>query len=70
MWFDPGLAGLFITSTLLHLGEDINLLVVSSPKPITMIKYLSSNTDINYESCMNVVIRHVIEKSQVFEKTK
>jgi hypothetical protein len=41
-----------------------------SPKPITMIKYLSSNTYINYESCMNVVIRHVIEKSQVFEKTK
>ena len=34
MWFDPGLAGLFITSTLLHLGEDINLLVVSSgPQP-------------------------------------
>jgi hypothetical protein len=30
MWFDPDLAGLFITSTLLHLGEDINLLVVSS----------------------------------------
>ena len=29
MWFDPGLAGLFITSTLLYLGEDINLLVVS-----------------------------------------
>ena len=29
MWFDPGLAGLFITSTLLHLGEDINLLVES-----------------------------------------
>jgi len=29
-WFDPGLAGLFITSTLLHLGKDINLLVVSS----------------------------------------
>jgi hypothetical protein len=29
MWFDPGLAGLFITSTLLHLGEDINSLVVS-----------------------------------------
>jgi hypothetical protein len=29
MWFDPGLAGLFITSTLLHLREDINLLVVS-----------------------------------------
>ena len=29
MWFDPGLAGLFITSTLLHLGEDINLLIVS-----------------------------------------
>ena len=29
MWFDPGLAGLFITSTLLHLEEDINLLVVS-----------------------------------------
>jgi hypothetical protein len=24
MWFDIGLAGLFITSTLLHLGEDIN----------------------------------------------
>jgi hypothetical protein len=32
MWFDPGLAGLFITSTLLHLGEDINLLVVSIGK--------------------------------------
>ena len=30
MWFDPGLAELFITSTLLHLGEDINLLVVST----------------------------------------
>jgi len=29
MWFDPGLTGFFITSTLLHLGEDINLLVVS-----------------------------------------
>jgi len=29
MWFDPGLAGLFITSTLLHLGEDINLLIMS-----------------------------------------
>jgi hypothetical protein len=28
LWFDPGLAGLFITSTLLHLGEDINSLVV------------------------------------------
>jgi hypothetical protein len=30
MWFDPSLAGLFITLTLLHLGEDINLLIVSS----------------------------------------
>ena len=29
LWSDPGLVGLFITSTLLHLGEDINLLVVS-----------------------------------------
>ena len=29
MWFDPGLAGLFITLTLLHLGEEINILVVS-----------------------------------------
>jgi hypothetical protein len=29
MWFDPGLAGLFITSTLLHLEEDINFLVMS-----------------------------------------
>ena len=29
MWFDPGLTGLFITSTLLHLGEDINSLIVS-----------------------------------------
>ena len=35
MWFDPGLAGLFITSTLLHLGEDINLLVVSVTKTVT-----------------------------------
>ena len=32
MWFDPDLAGLFITSTLLHMGEDINLLVVSRRK--------------------------------------
>ena len=31
MWIDPGFAGLFITSTLLHLGEDINLLVMSVP---------------------------------------
>jgi len=30
MWFDSGIAGLFITSTLLYLGEDINSLVVSS----------------------------------------
>jgi hypothetical protein len=29
MWFGSSLAGLFITSTLLHLEEDINLLVVS-----------------------------------------
>jgi PPE-repeat protein len=29
LWFDLGLVGLFITSTLLHLGEDINLLVMS-----------------------------------------
>jgi hypothetical protein len=29
MWFDPGLARLFITLTLLHLGLDINLLIVS-----------------------------------------
>jgi hypothetical protein len=33
MWFDPGLAGLFITSTLLHLGEDIKLLIVSLVVP-------------------------------------
>jgi hypothetical protein len=33
MWFNPGLAGLFITSTLLHLGEDINLLIVSVVPP-------------------------------------
>ena len=32
MWFDPGLAGLFITSTLLNLEKDINLLIVSSFK--------------------------------------
>jgi hypothetical protein len=30
--FDPNLAGLFITSTFLHLGEDINSLVVSQRK--------------------------------------
>ena len=29
LWFDSGLAGLFTTSTLLHLGEDINSLIVS-----------------------------------------
>jgi hypothetical protein len=37
MWFDPGLAGLFITSTLLHLGEDINLLVVSNTNSLLLI---------------------------------
>ena len=34
MWFDLGLAGLFITSTLLHLGGDINILVVSVAYPL------------------------------------
>jgi len=29
MWFDLGFVGLFTTLTLLHLGEDINLLVMS-----------------------------------------
>jgi hypothetical protein len=33
--FDPDLAGLFITLTLLHLGEDINSLVVSQRKKRT-----------------------------------
>jgi len=37
--FDPGLAGLFITSTLLYLGEDINLLVVS--RSISRVVWLS-----------------------------
>jgi len=32
LWFDPGLVGLFITLTLLHLGEDINHLFVSRYK--------------------------------------
>ena len=40
-----------------------------SPKPITIMKYLSSKTNTNHENCMNVVIWHVITKSQVFEKT-
>ena len=35
MWFDPSLAELFITSTLLHLRENINLLVVSDTKKLT-----------------------------------
>ena len=50
MWFDPGLAGLFITSTLLHLGEDINLLVVSLPISfcLTLRPY---NLDISKERC-------------------
>ena len=43
MWFDPGLAGLFITSTLLHLGEDINLLVVSTALNMCSIKAGSEN---------------------------
>jgi hypothetical protein len=41
MWFDPGLAGLFITSTLLHLGEDINLLVVSFNHKVMIIGFMS-----------------------------
>jgi len=48
MWFDPGLAGLFITSTLLHLGEDINLLVVSVEEEICVIlAYTSTEYKIN-----------------------
>ena len=52
MWFDPGLAGLFITSTLLHLGEDINLLVVSSTPYLSyenmiIIIYIITLTQIN-----------------------
>jgi hypothetical protein len=37
MCFDPGLARLFITSTLLHLGEDINFVVVSGSLPEPML---------------------------------
>jgi len=40
LWFDPGLARLFITSTLLHLGEDINLLVVSSAARVLLLALL------------------------------
>ena len=52
MWFDPGLAGLFITSTLLHLREDINLLVVSSTPYLSyenmiIIIYIITLTQIN-----------------------
>ena len=47
MWFDPGLAGLFITSTLLHLKEDINLLVVSD--------IISLNLIIVFINCMDLV---------------
>ena len=47
MWFDPGLAGLFITSTLLHLKEDINLLVVSD--------IISLNLIIFFINCMDLV---------------
>jgi hypothetical protein len=48
LWFDPGLAGLFIISTLLHLGEDINLLDVS--KAITF-------GEIFYASCLMSLIK-------------
>ena len=34
-----------------------------SPKPITMMKYLSSKTNTNNKICMKVVTWHVIEKS-------
>jgi hypothetical protein len=47
MWFDPGLARLFITSTLLHLGEDINSLVVSLVLPqlfLSLIKTVKQST--------------------------
>ena len=47
MWFDPGLAGLFITSTLLHLGEDINLLVVSITAPLC--KLLAKEVDFVFD---------------------
>ena len=33
------------------------------------MEYLSSNTNTNHESCMNIVIWHVIEKSQIFKNT-
>jgi hypothetical protein len=42
----------------------------SSLKPITMMKYLSSKTNINYESCMNIAIWFDFENSQAFKKTK
>ena len=38
-------------------------------KPITMMKYLSSKTNINYESCMNIAIWFDFENSQAFKKT-
>ena len=50
MWFDPGLAALFITLTLLHLGEDINLLVM--PLSISFRSTLRPyNLDISKERC-------------------
>jgi hypothetical protein len=41
-----------------------------SPKPITMMEYLSLKINTIYESYMNIAIWYNFEKSQAFKKTK
>jgi len=63
MWFDPGLIGLFITSTLLHLREDINSLVVSQIKLKNQ-----RNTLIKKKHQTHTVIFEKIQKPFYFKK--
>jgi hypothetical protein len=62
MWFDPGLARLYITPTLLHLGEDINLLVVSA-----IVRYYMKNESLRKDIIISDSISNVhVSKVDVF----
>jgi hypothetical protein len=69
MWFDTGLAGLFITSTLLHLGEDINYLIVSTYNSGVYVKgSTSSELEVNYYGRLEEVVelQYYSEQNRVF----
>ena len=47
MWFDLGLARLFITSTLMHVEECINILIVSLIRKILTFRGHASSPKLN-----------------------